>query len=55
VLFIAGSQIHSTEFGQDAHARAAKRRGGYVDLYDRVNLIPFGRLFTAAFEGSIGK
>ena len=51
ILFISGDQAHSREFSADAHARAAEPKelvwipgAGHVDLYDRVDLIPFDRL-----------
>ena len=51
MLFIAGSQAHSKEFSEDAYRRAAEPKelyivpgAGHVDLYDRVNLIPFDKL-----------
>jgi fermentation-respiration switch protein FrsA (DUF1100 family) len=51
MLFIAGDQAHSREFSEDAYERAAEPKelywvegAGHVDLYDRVELIPFGRL-----------
>ncbi|KAH6869133.1 Alpha/Beta hydrolase protein [Thelonectria olida] len=51
LLFISGDQAHSREFSQDAYRRAAEPKeliwipgAGHVDLYDRVELIPFGRL-----------
>ncbi|GAB3922902.1 alpha/beta hydrolase [Kribbella albertanoniae] len=51
LLFISGDQAHSKEFSQDAYERAAEPKelfwvpgAGHVDLYDRVNLIPFGKL-----------
>jgi fermentation-respiration switch protein FrsA (DUF1100 family) len=50
-LFITGDQAHSREFSEDAYNRAAEpkelylvRGAGHVDLYDRVNLIPFDKL-----------
>jgi fermentation-respiration switch protein FrsA (DUF1100 family) len=53
LLFIAGAQAHSREFSEDAYKRAAEPKelliipnAGHVDLYDRVNLIPFARLTT---------
>ncbi|MBB3747017.1 hypothetical protein FHX10_006570 [Rhizobium sp. BK591] len=56
LLFITGDQAHSKEFSEDAYARAAEPKelvwvkgAGHVDLYDRVNLIPFDRL-TAFFQ-----
>jgi fermentation-respiration switch protein FrsA (DUF1100 family) len=56
MLFIAGENAHSIEFSEDAYKRAAEPKelvivpnAGHVDLYDRVNLIPFDRL-TAYFR-----
>ena len=55
LLFISGDQAHSKEFSEDAYKRAAEPKelvwikgAGHVDLYDRVNLIPFDKL-TAFF------
>ena len=51
LLFIAGDQAHSREFSEDAYRRAAEPKemvwvkgANHVDLYDRVNLIPFDKL-----------
>lgn len=51
LLFVAGDQAHSLEFSEDAYAKAAEPkelylvpRAGHVDLYDRVELIPFEKL-----------
>ncbi|KAI9375036.1 Alpha/Beta hydrolase protein [Aspergillus egyptiacus] len=51
LLFISGDRAHSREFSEDAYARAAEPkelywvpRAGHVDLYDRVQLIPFDKL-----------
>lgn len=51
MLFITGDQAHSREFSEDAYRRAAEPKelhfvpgAGHVDLYDRVDLIPFDRL-----------
>ncbi len=51
MLFIAGENAHSREFSEDAYKLAGEPKelyivpgAGHVDLYDRVNLIPFGRL-----------
>ncbi|KAL5360167.1 alpha/beta-hydrolase [Aspergillus floccosus] len=51
LLFVSGDQAHSREFSEDAYARAAEPKellwipgAGHVDLYDRVELIPFDRL-----------
>ena len=60
MLFITGDQAHSKEFSEDAYKRAAEPKelhyvkgAGHVDLYDRVGLIPFGKLndfFTKALK-----
>ena len=51
MLFITGDQAHSREFSEDAYKRAAEPKelhivpgAGHVDLYDRVNLIPWTKL-----------
>lgn len=51
LLFIAGENAHSREFSEDAYKLAAEPKelyivpdAGHVDLYDRVNLIPFDKL-----------
>jgi uncharacterized protein len=51
MLFIAGEQAHSREFSDEAYRLAAEPKelviipgAGHVDLYDRVNLIPFDKL-----------
>jgi fermentation-respiration switch protein FrsA (DUF1100 family) len=53
MLFITGDVAHSREFSEDAYRRAAEPKelvivpgAGHVDLYDRVNLIPFDKLTT---------
>lgn len=50
-VFITGDQAHSREFSEDAYKRAAEPKGlvfvpgaRHVDLYDRVNLIPWDKL-----------
>jgi fermentation-respiration switch protein FrsA (DUF1100 family) len=55
MLFITGENAHSREFSEDAHRLAGEPKelvvipgAGHVDLYDRVNLIPWNRL-TAFF------
>ncbi|AVE04087.1 alpha/beta hydrolase [Pseudomonas sp. R11F] len=59
LLLIAGADAHSREFSEDAYQRAAEPKelviipgAGHVDLYDRVNLIPFVKL-TAFFKGNL--
>lgn len=56
LLFITGADAHSREFSEDAYKRAAEPKelvvipgAGHVDLYDRVNLIPFAKL-TVFFQ-----
>ncbi|MEX6678968.1 alpha/beta hydrolase [Pseudomonas sp. W2Oct36] len=56
MLFIAGENAHSREFSEEAYRLAGQPKelviipgAGHVDLYDRVNLIPFDRL-TAFFQ-----
>ncbi|TIS78838.1 MAG: alpha/beta hydrolase [Mesorhizobium sp.] len=56
MLFIAGDQAHSREFSEEAYKRAAEPKelfvvpgAGHVDLYDRMDLIPFDKL-TAFFR-----
>ncbi|KAI7972328.1 hypothetical protein EIK77_003399 [Talaromyces pinophilus] len=51
LLFISGDIAHSREFSEDAYQRAAEPKellwvsgAGHVDLYDRVDMIPFNRL-----------
>lgn len=51
ILFIAGENAHSREFSEEAYRLAGQPKelvivpgAGHVDLYDRVNLIPFGKL-----------
>lgn len=51
LLFITGDQAHSKEFSEDAYKRAAEPKelyyvagAGHVDLYDRVEIIPFDKL-----------
>ncbi|MBD2039952.1 alpha/beta hydrolase [Microcoleus sp. FACHB-672] len=51
LLFVTGTEAHSREFSEDAYNRAVEPKeivrvpnAGHVDLYDRVNLIPFDKL-----------
>lgn len=51
ILFITGDQAHSKEFSEDAYRRAAEPKelyyvkgAGHVDLYDRLDMIPFDKL-----------
>ncbi len=51
LLFIAGENAHSREFSEDAYKRAAEPKelyivpdAGHVDLYDRVDVIPFYKI-----------
>lgn len=59
MLFITGDKAHSIEFSQDAYKRAGEPKelyivpgAGHVDLYDRVNLIPWDKL-TAFFSENL--
>jgi fermentation-respiration switch protein FrsA (DUF1100 family) len=60
LLFIMGETAHSREFSEEAYQLAAEPKelvvvpgAGHVDLYDRVNLIPFGKL-DAFFKEHLG-
>jgi fermentation-respiration switch protein FrsA (DUF1100 family) len=51
MLFITGDNAHSREFSEDAYKLAAEPKelfivpgAGHVDLYDRVNLLPWDKL-----------
>ncbi|MCD1643742.1 alpha/beta hydrolase [Aurantimonas coralicida] len=59
MLFISGDQAHSREFSERAYELASEPKelvwvegAGHVDLYDRVDLIPFDRL-TSFFETNL--
>lgn len=59
MLFITGDTAHSKEFSEDVCKRAREPKelyivpnAGHVDLYDRVDLIPFGKL-TDFFRGNL--
>ena len=59
MLFIAGENAHSREFSEEAFRLAGEPKelfivpnAGHVDLYDRVNLIPFDKL-TQFFKNSL--
>ncbi|OWY99264.1 Alpha/beta superfamily hydrolase [Phytophthora megakarya] len=59
LLFVSGDQAHSREFSEDAYAGAAEPKelfwvagAGHVDLYDRVDLIPFDK-FTEFFTAGL--
>ncbi|KAJ4983453.1 hypothetical protein SVAN01_11061 [Stagonosporopsis vannaccii] len=61
MLFVSGDQAHSREFSEDAYAQAGEPKellwvpgAGHVDLYDRVDLIPFDRLI-AFFQASLDR
>jgi uncharacterized protein len=61
VLFITGDKAHSRLFSEHAHARAAEPKelyivpgAGHVDLYDRVNLIPWDKL-ASFFTQHLGR
>jgi uncharacterized protein len=51
MLFITGENAHSREFSEDAYKLAAEPKelyivpgAGHVDLYDRLNYIPFNKI-----------
>ena len=53
VLFIHGEKAHSRYFSETAYAAAAEPKelmiipgANHVDLYDRVDVIPFDKLTT---------
>ncbi|MNJ79829.1 hypothetical protein D3C77_779810 [compost metagenome] len=59
MLFIAGESAHSREFSEEAFRLAGESKelfivpnAGNVDLYDRVNLIPFDKL-TQFFQNAL--
>ena len=59
MLFIAGENAHSREFSEEAWRLAGEPKelyivpnAGHVDLYDRVNLIPFDKL-TQFFQNGL--
>ncbi|HEX8544451.1 MAG TPA: alpha/beta hydrolase [Pseudomonas sp.] len=59
MLFITGENAHSREFSEEAYRLAGQPKelviipgAGHVDLYDRVDLIPFAKL-TAFFQTSL--
>ncbi|MGK2855207.1 MAG: alpha/beta hydrolase [Microbacteriaceae bacterium] len=59
MLFVTGDQAHSREFSEQAYQLAAEPKqlvqipgAGHVDLYDRVDLIPFDTL-AAFFQDSL--
>ncbi|MGG6264327.1 alpha/beta hydrolase [Leptolyngbya sp. AN03gr2] len=61
MLFITGDNAHSREFSEDAYKRAAEPKdlyivpnAGHVDLYDRVNLIPWDKL-VSFFNQHLGR
>ncbi|AFZ60742.1 alpha/beta hydrolase [Anabaena cylindrica FACHB-243] len=61
MLFITGTDAHSREFSEDAYSRAAEPKdlyivpnAGHVDLYDRVNLIPWDKL-TSFFNQHLSR
>lgn len=60
ILFITGDRAHSRMFSETAYRLASEPKelfvvpnAGHVDLYDRVNLIPFDKL-TAFFRQHLG-
>ncbi|AYM91019.1 alpha/beta hydrolase [Serratia sp. 3ACOL1] len=59
LLFIAGDQAHSRSFSEEAYAHSAEPKelfivlgAGHVDLYDKVDLIPFKKI-TSFFRENL--
>ncbi|WP_042932174.1 alpha/beta hydrolase [Pseudomonas mandelii] len=59
MLFIAGENAHSREFSEEAYRLAGQPKelviipgAGHVDLYDRVDFIPFAKL-TSFFQTNL--
>jgi fermentation-respiration switch protein FrsA (DUF1100 family) len=59
MLFIARADAHSREFSEEAYKLAGQPKelviipgAGHVDLYDRVDLIPFDKL-TSFFKSNL--
>ena len=57
MLFITGDNAHSREFSENAYKLAAEPKelyivpgAGHVDLYDRVNLIPWDSLYSFFYK-----
>jgi hypothetical protein len=53
MLFLTGADAHSREFSEEAYRLAGEPKelfivpgAGHVDLYDRVNLIPWDKLWS---------
>ena len=61
MLFISGDEAHSKEFSEAAYRQAGEPKellwikgAGHVDLYDRVDLIPFDKL-AAFFRNNLSE
>ncbi len=61
MLFISGDEAHSKEFSETAYRLAGEPKellwvedAGHVDLYDRVDLVPFDKL-TSFFKNSLSE
>ncbi len=61
MLFISGDEAHSKEFSEAAYRQAGEPKellwikgAGHVDLYDRVDLIPFDKL-AAFFRNNLNE
>lgn len=61
MLFITGDQAHSREFSENAYEQAGEPKelfwvpgAGHVDLYDRVELIPFAKLVQFFRDSLVG-
>lgn len=53
LLFVTGDKAHSKEFSEDAYQKASQPKelyyvegAGHVDLYDRIEMIPFDKIET---------
>lgn len=53
LLFVTGDEAHSKEFSEDAYRKASEPKelyyvkgAGHVDLYDRIEMIPFDKIET---------
>ena len=60
MLFISGDEVHSKEFSETAYRLAGELEellwvegAGHVDLYDRVDLVPFDKL--TSFKNSLSE
>ncbi|KAJ4050680.1 hypothetical protein NW761_005477 [Fusarium oxysporum] len=61
LLIVSGTQSHLCQFSEDTYRDASQPKelywvpnAGHVDLYDRVNLIPFAK-FTDFFRRNLAR